>query len=52
MNEPFTYANLLHSRWVLLQKAPTREELSLLLYLFQAWGSRDVPATTHFRAAI
>jgi hypothetical protein len=42
VKEPFTYANLLHSRWVLLQKAPTREELSLLLYLFQAWGQGKV----------
>lgn len=41
MIEPFTYACLLHSRSVLQKREPTRDEISMLLYAFQAWAARE-----------
>jgi hypothetical protein len=39
--EPFAYAHLLFARACTtgqFQKAPTRDEISLLLYAFMEWG--------------
>lgn len=39
--EAFEYAAYVHHRAVVLKRPPTREELSLLLYLFSEWGWRE-----------
>jgi hypothetical protein len=38
---PFEYASLLHRRSTIRGREPTREEISLLLYLFSEWGWRS-----------
>ena len=36
--EPFAYAALLHRRYVMLGREPTRDEIAILLYAFWAWA--------------